>query len=349
MEDSTRSEGRRSLRGQRSRATIVDVAALAGVSRSTASRALTGNGYVAAPVRERVLAAAAELKYVVDVMARSLKQPESMTIGVLVSDLRNPFYAQIAASIGESAREAGYTMVLADAGADGEQEIRAAKRFVAVRVRGVVATPLSPDVATLLDAYGVPLLEVDRQFAPESCDGVVVNNEEVAHRLTRLLVEAGHQRTALLIDETDWTTGRERRAGYERARRDAGLRVGEDLIVPTGWTETEARAATHRLLGRSEPPTAVFAANHLLAEGVYRAALERQLGVPTDLSLVSFDDAPWMSLVDPGITAVSQDVTELGRVAVQRLLTRFMHPHSPAATVVVGAHILQRGSVAPPR
>ncbi|MFE5291891.1 LacI family DNA-binding transcriptional regulator [Isoptericola sp. NPDC056618] len=334
--------------GVRHRATIKDVAELAGVSRSTASRALTGRGYVAPQVRQRVLDAAQELRYVADVMARSLKQQTSRTIGVIVSDLRNSFYAEMAAGVGAAARRAGYAMFLADDGGEVAGEVSAAERFVALRVAGVVVTPVSASVTEFLEGHGIPVVEVDRQFAAGACDAVVVDNRGAARQVTAALLAQGHRRIALFIDETDWTTGRERRAGYVEAFEAAGEELDRDLVVPSGWSTDHARESARRLLQSDQPPTAIFAANNVLAEGAYRAATDLGLSIPDDVSLVAFDDAPWMSLVRPGITVVAQDAGALGDAAVERLLGRIDNPSALPRTIVLPARVVQRGSTAAP-
>lgn len=341
------SDGARATGAPR-RATIKDVAERAGVSRSTASRALTGRGYVAPAVRTRVLDAAQDLRYVADVMARSLKQQTSRTIGIIVSDLRNSFYAEMAAGIGASARRAGYAMFLADDGGEAGHEDAVAERFVALRVAGVVVTPVSASVTEYLQAHGIPVVEVDRQFAAGTCDAVVIDNRSAAREVTAGLLAQGHRRIALFIDETDWTTGRERRAGYVEALEAEGIRVDPDLVVPSGWSTDHARQSARDLLRADEPPTAIFAANNVLAEGAYRAAADLGLRIPDDVSLVAFDDAPWMSLVRPGITVVAQDAAALGDAAVERLLGRIDNPQALARTVVLPAQIVQRGSTAAP-
>jgi LacI family transcriptional regulator len=330
------------------RATIKDVAEAAGVSRSTASRALTGRGYVGLGVRERVQHAADRLGYVPDATARHLKQQVSRSIGVLVSDLRNSFYADLAAGNSQQARRRGYTMMLADDSGSAADEIEAAERFVALRVAGVIVTPVSPDVVAYLARHRVPLVEVDRQFGEGASDAVLVDNKHAARRVTEHLIALGHRRIALLIDEMDWTTGRERHAGYEEACRAAGLPVEQSLVVAARWDVGAARAAAADLLRRADPPTAIFAANNLLAEAVWRAAADLGVRLPDDLSLASFDDAPWMSMVSPQVTAVEQDAVALGEAAVARLLERLEAAHAPPRTVMLGARVLQRGSTAPP-
>lgn len=330
------------------RATIKEVAEAAGVSRSTASRALTGNGYVAAPVKQRVRDAARALGYVVDATARSLKQRSSHVIGVLVSDLRNAFYADLASGAGQEASSHGYTMMLIDDSGDPEEELEAAEAFVALRVAGVVGTPVSENLTRFLTRQRTPVVEVDRQFAEGAADAVVIDNRGAARTTTEHLLSLGHTRIALFIDETYWTTGRDRQAGYADALAAAGVDLDAGLVVPTGWDVDAARVAALSLLSSSNRPTSIFAANNVLAEGAWRAAAELGLRVPHDLSLVSFDDAPWMSMVRPGVTAVAQDAEALGRTAIATLLERVAHPDAPPQTVVLQASMRRRGSTAAP-
>lgn len=330
------------------RATIKEVAEAAGVSRSTASRALSGTGYVAENVRSRVRAAAKELGYVVDATARSLKQQSSRLIGVVVSDLRNAFYSAFAAGAAHACRSAGYTMVLLDDRGTGEHETPAAETFVALRVAGVVGTPVSASLTEFLVRHRVPVVEADRRFAPETTSAVVVDNRAAARATTEHLLALGHRRIALLLDETDWTTGRDRAEGYGDAMRASGLAVDPELTVPTGWDAEAARAAARSLLQRSDRPTALFAGNNLLAEGSWRAAAELGLSIPDDVSLVAFDDAPWMSMVTPGITAVRQDAEAIGRAAVTTLVAELNGEQAAPTTVVIPTRMIHRGSTAIP-
>lgn len=328
------------------RATLRDVAELAGVSQSTTSRALSGEGYAAADVRERVSAAADALGYVPHAMARSLRKQDSQTIGVLVSDLRNPFYAELAAGIADAGRAAGYTMMLADDQGSAEAEMDAARAFVATRVAGVILTAVGPDVVEFLLRQHVVVVEADRQFAADRCDGVVVDNAGAAQRMTEHLLELGHRRVALFVDETTWTTGSARVEGFRAAFERSGIPWDDSLVVRTGWDADMARTAAIDVLARRDRPTAVFAVNNLLAEGVWRAANDLRLRIPDDLSMVSFDDSRWMSMVSPGITAVAQDSVALGREAVSALIDRLADRARPPRTRVLDATMLPRGSMA---
>lgn len=335
--------------GPARRATIRHVAEAAEVSRSTASRALTGRGYVAPAVRDRVRRVARELGYVPDAMARHLRQQASNSVGVLVSDLRNDFYARLAAGISQQARKRHYTMLLSDDGASPDVEAEAAEAFVAMRVAGVIVTPVSSLLSDYLARHHIPVVEVDRQFKPGGCDAVVVDNASATRRVTSELLELGHRRIALVIDERHWTTGRDRSAGYRAAFQDAGVPIEPSLVISAGWDVLDARREAHTLLRSTDPPTAIFAANNVLAEGVWRAAAEVGADIPGELSLVSFDDAPWMSMVRPGITAVAQDAVAMGEAALTQLLERIGAPHAPARTVMFTPTLVRRGSTAPPR
>ena len=328
------------------RATLRDVAELAGVSQSTTSRALSGEGYAAADVRERVTAAAESLGYVPHAMARSLRKQDSRTLGVLVSDLRNPFYAELAAGIADAGRAAGYTMMLADDQGSAEAEMDAARAFVATRVAGVILTAVAPEVVEFLLRQHVVVVEADRQFAEGRADAVVVDNAGAARRMTEHLLELGHRRVALFVDETTWTTGSARVEGFREAFERSGVDWDDALVVRTGWDADMARSAAVGVLAGRDRPTAVFAVNNLLAEGVWRAASDLGLRIPDDLSMVSFDDSRWMSMVSPGITAVAQDSVALGREAVAALLERLADRSRPPRTRVLEATMRARGSMA---
>lgn len=342
MTEDARAAGRR-------RPTLKDVARAAGVSQSTTSRALSGEGYVAAAVRERVRAAAEELDYVPHAMARSLRKQDSRTLGVLISDLRNTFYADLAAGIISGAREQGYTVMLIDDQGSVEAELEAARTFVATRVAGVVVTPLSAEVSNYLYGQRIAVVEADRRFGDPTVDSVTIDNAGVTRRLTDHLIGLGHRRLAMVIDETSWTSGRERHDGFVAALRDAGIETDPDLIVSAGWDAGSARDAAVDLLARRNRPTAVFAANNVLAEGVWRAVADLGLRIPDDISFISFDDAEWMSLVSPQITAVAQDSVALGAAAARRLLDRIGDLDADPVHEVLGARLLPRGSTGSPR
>lgn len=339
------------------RPTISDVAQAAGASRSTTSRALSGTGYVSPEVRNRVRKAAKRLGYIPDAMARGLKQRTSATIGLLVSDLRNHFYAQLASGASQAAKQRGFAIMLTDTGghrlngAGGPttqtDETDVADIFLGQRVAGVIVTPVSATVTKHLTERQVAVVEVDRTFGSKSADAVTVSNADGAAEATAHLIGLGHRRIALIIDELDWTTGQQRHAGYEAALRSAGLPISDDLVVASGWDADDARRAVLELLQRPDRPTAVFAANNVIAEGAWRAGAELGLAIPGELSLIGFDDAPWMSMVSPPVTTVAQNPYALGEAAVGQLLERIADPESARRQIILGTELILRGSTGP--
>jgi LacI family transcriptional regulator len=329
------------------RPTIDDVARAAGVSRSTTSRALRGDGYVAAAVRDRVVHAADTLGYVPNAVASSLRTRASRSIGVLVSDLRDPFYSELAAGVALQAGIDGYTMVLLDSRGSAAEELAAARALVGMQVAGVVVTPLTGDVTTYLQEQGTPVVEADRTFGSD-VDTVLVDNEGATQQAIGLLVSLGHRRIAMFADETEWTTGAGRFRGYAASLRAAGIPWDDALVARAGSDVAVARQNAIALLTAADRPTAVFCANSVLAEGLWRAVGDLGLRVPNDLSIVAFDDAPWMSLVVPGVTAIAQQTEAMGRAAMSRLLARVESPGSAGEHLVLGAALLARGSTVPP-
>jgi len=333
------------------RPTVADVAQEAGVSPSTVSRVLSGNGYAASEVRERVQATVRRLGYVPDANARTLRNRSSRSIGVLISDLRNPFYADLAAGVEQELRCAGYHTLLVNDNSQATEEMQAVENFLAMRVSGVIITPVSARAVKTLHQNGIRVVQADRRVSQRYGDAVLGANDVGAELVTRYLLDLGHRRIGLLIDETRWTSGAGRLAGYIAAHQAAGVPVDERLIVhSTRFDALAAQQATAELLDTHPDVTAVFAANNVLAQGALDEVQRRDIAVPRQLSLAGYDDVPWMSMVRPAVTTVTQHTVELGRRCARVLLDRL---NGDAATrkptiAKVAPELLVRESTAPP-
>jgi LacI family transcriptional regulator len=322
--------------------TLADVAREAGTSASTASRALSGRGYVAPDVKKRLLATADRLGYVPNLSARTLKQRTSRVVGVVVSDLGNQFYAALAAGIEQELREAGYQMLLLGDNSDAGEELTGVRTFLSMRAPGVIMTPASNTAADLLVARGTPVVEVDRRLATSSCDAVVIDNERGARGAVEHLLELGHTRIGLLMAKTTWTTDAGRLQGYRAALASAGVKIDRRLIAKIATHAADTAARIEALL--DEQPTAIFAANNQLAEHAWHLLRTRKLAIPRDISLVAFDDVPWMGMVQPAITAVAQPTFEMGRRAALLLLRRLQDPTCGRTVEVLEPRLVIRGS-----
>lgn len=327
--------------------TLADLAREVGTSPSTASRALSGHGYVAADLRERLLAAADRLGYVPNASARALKQRTSRVIGVVVSDLGNPFYGGLAAGIEQTLREADYRMLLVGDNSESEEEMAAARAFLAMHAPGVILTPVGRGTSTFLARHGLAVVEVDRRSARGVADAVLVDNVRGARDAVEHLFELGHRRVALLGVDTDWTSDVGRLEGYRAAHLAAGVPVDERLVLRLPFHDPGTAERIAGLLER-EAPTAIFAANNLLAEEAWRVLRARGLALPRDVSLVGFDDVQWTEMVSPGITVVAQPTIELGRRAAALLLRRIAEPESSPSVELLEPRLVVRGSSGPP-
>lgn len=328
--------------------TGLDVAREAGVSPSTVSRALNGSGYAAPDVRARVLAAAARIGYVPDANARTLRSRSSRAIGVLISDLRNPFFADLAAGIEQVLRGAGYHMMLVNDDGRADQELLAVQTFIAMRVPGVIVTPVSARAVRSLHQHGVQVVQADRRVSARYGDAVLGADENGAEQVTTHLLGLGHRRIALVIDETKWTTGTGRLAGFRAAHAAAGVDVDERLIAYTSFDSAAAGATLGRLLDEHADVTAVFAANNVLAQGVFQEAQRRGIAVPEQLSLAAYDDVPWMSMVRPALTTVTQHTVGFGRRCAEVLLERLAAGGNPRTRLTtVPPELLIRESTGP--
>jgi LacI family transcriptional regulator len=328
--------------------TLADIAREAGTSASTASRALNGRGYVSEAARDRLVAVADRLGYVPNASARTLKQRTSRVVGVVVSDLDNQFYARLAAGIEQVLREANYQMMVLGDNSEAAEEVEGARTFLAMRAPGVIMTPVGSDATELLRSRGIAVVEVDRRLAEVPCDAVVIDNERGGREATMHLVGLGHRRIALLGVETDWTSDAGRLNGYRTALRNAGIEFDERLVVRIPLHSPDTEMQIEALLDEGAP-TAIFAANNTLAEQVWHVLRRRGLRIPGDISLVGFDDVPWMEMVDPAITVVEQPTLELGRRAALLLLRRLDGPMLEPALEILQPRLVVRGSTGPAR
>jgi LacI family transcriptional regulator len=311
------------------------------------SRALHTRGYASPEVRERVRAAADKIGYVLDHNARNLRSRTSTSIGVLISDLRNPFYADLAAGIEEVLRAEGYQMVLVNDSADPVEEMQAAETLLAMRVPGVIVTPVTAACPRILQDNGVHVVCADRELGRSGSDIVLSDNKAGARELTEHLIALGHTRIGLLIDETKWSTGAGRLAGFRAAHAAAGLTLDEDLVTYTSFDADAARRTTQALLN-AHPVTAVVSANNVLAQGALAELKHRRLKIPQQISLAAYDDVPWMSLVQPTLTTVDQHSVDMGRSCARLLIARIREELPARRRIVrVPPRLVVRGSTGP--
>ncbi|MBV9846508.1 MAG: LacI family DNA-binding transcriptional regulator [Kutzneria sp.] len=326
-------------------ATISDVAALAGVSTATVSRALNGKPTVAPDLVARVLAAAAELGYRPNGLARSLRRQVTAVVALVISDVENPFFTAIARGVEDTAQAAGYSVMLCNADEDAVKERQYVDAAVQERVAGVIISPTgTPATAAALLDSGTPVVAVDRPLAGARCDTVLVDSRLAATQATEHLIAQGYQRIGCVTGPAGVPTADDRLAGYHDGIAAAGRRVSQRLVRRCEYKAAGAERAGESLLGEREPPDAILVGNSVMAVGVLKALARGALRPGRDVGIVSFDDAPWATLVDPPLTVVAQPAYEIGTLAADMLLARIGTRGDEPKTATLNARLLVRGS-----
>ncbi|MFE1600390.1 LacI family DNA-binding transcriptional regulator [Methylobacterium sp. ID0610] len=317
---------------------IRDVARAAGVSTATVSRAL-GGGPVSQALREQVEAAVRATGYRPNLSARRLRSQDTQTIGLIVADIRNPFFTAVSRAVEDAAYQAGMRVILCNTDEDPEREAMYLRLMQEERVTGVIFAPTRA-TAESLDDLGFPAVLIDRTGPPGRFDGVVLDNVAAATALVDHLVAQGFSRIGGLFGSTS-STAAERQAGYEAAMRRHGLAPASRTALPNA---AAAEAAAARWLGADDRPEALILSNGLILMGTLRAARALSLRIPEDLALAGFDNEPWTELVEPGLTVIEQPVAEIGAQAMSLLFERIRSPDQPVRKVVLSGRPVLRGS-----
>lgn len=325
-------------------ATIHDVADRAGVSTATVSRALNGKSTVDTELAARVAAAAHELDYRPNAVARNLRRQATTVWALIISDIENPFFTAVARGVEDVAQAAGHSVVLCNSDEDLDKEARYLQVAVTERVAGVVLSPTATDtdIGPLVE-HAIPVVAIDRPLAGSDIDAVLVGSRQGARDATAHLMAAGYRRIGCVTGPQRVSTAEQRVDGYAEALRAGGRRLNRRLVRHADFKVAGGNRATERLLDAARPPDALFVANSLMAIGALQALADRGLRAGRDVGMVAFDDAPWTQLVDPPITVVAQPAYAIGEAAGRLLVDRGDDPR----TVTLDAELIVRGSSDP--
>jgi LacI family transcriptional regulator len=334
--------------------TIRDVAAAAGVSVAVVSRVLNpGSGPVAAATRGRVNDVMQTLGYHPRTAARELKHGPPTTLGLLLADVSNPFFARLADQVVQEAHSRGIQVLLMTTQEDDQLESERLSTLIERRVSGIIATPTGNnlEIWKKLQDIGTDVVFVDRSIPSlPDVDVVTINNTESARSATALLAAHGHRRIAIISGPASSTTGRDRIAGYREALAAAGLEPDDLLIRSAAFRGAAGGDAMTALLNLEDPPTALVVANTAQVTAVLRRLAHAGVSIPDDLSVIVFEDSPWTELMTPPLTIVRQPIDLLARHSVQLALSNANGNASGTPTVIrVAAELVERSSVARPK
>ncbi|MGC8972433.1 MAG: LacI family DNA-binding transcriptional regulator [bacterium] len=305
--------------------TIYDVAKRAGVSAMTVSRVINGKKDVKPETREKVIKAIEELGYVPNSLARSFVLQKTKTIGLVITDITNPFFTTLARGVEDTAMKNQFSVIFCNTDEDPEKEVLYLELLARKRVDGVILASASGKRTPLksLLIEGIPVVLIDREVdGLEDLDIVKGDSVHGAYLLTKHLINLGYRRIGIIVGNKNISTAEDRVEGYKKALIESGIPIEEELIKFSRYSKEGGYISTKELLSLEDPPTAIFGGNNFIAIGAMIAIREEGLRVPEDIALVSFDDIESLSEVYPFFTVVTQPAYSMGVIATELLIRR---------------------------
>lgn len=309
-------------------ANIQDVAKLAGVSISTVSRVLNRTAYVDPDREHRVLDAIQKLQYQPNRAARALRANYSRIIGLLITDIQNPFFTALIRGVEDIAQSKKYSVILCNSDEDVHREQQYIEVLCAERVAGCIVVPIreQAQILTPFQQQNIPVVLVDRNIKKSGFDAVMVNNRLGAYEAVTHLIANGYRRIGIVCGPLKTTTGRERLTGYRQALQDAGYELDPRLERIGSFKLESGEQLTRELLELEEPIDALFVCNNLMTLGALNAIQKHELHIPNDIAIVGFDEMPWANLSSISLTTVTQPAYDIGNTAALRLFQRLENP-----------------------
>ena len=328
--------------------TIRDVAQRANVSPMTVSRVINGSVSVHPDTRARILVAIRELGYTPPEQPREGNRRNAHTIGLILPDIGDPFFTKIALGVEQAANNHDYRVIICNSRNDIALEKRYLADLIARRVDGIIIAPSNDASGNALQSFSkenYPIVLIDREIPNVALDVVQSDNQHDAVLITQHLISLGHRRIAFISGDNRISTSRDRLYGYRLALDTAGIPFDSSLVyeehpsqLPPGYGSSQT------LFQRSERPDAIMAINAMTAMGVVQSCNERQLRIPHDIALISFDDLEYASVLFPFFTVMEQPTTLMGETAVSRLLLRIHTPEQAIANIKLPSAFIERRS-----
>ncbi len=333
-------------------ATMRDVARRAGVSTASVSHVINQTRPVSGDLRQKVLAAMQELEFRPNRLASGLRSGHSKTLGMIMPDSDNPFFAEVARGAEEASARWGFSIILCNSKGDADIELMYAGLLIEKQVDGILffAAGVSEErLMAALRASCVPMVVTDRESMDVSADFLGIDNVAGGRLATKHLLDLGHRRIACIAGPSDHTPSAGRVIGYRQMLRECDIGGDEELVVKGDWRSGGGRRAALGLLALPDPPTAVFACNDMMAVGAISAAAGLGLRVPGDISVVGFDNVELASFTVPALTTINQPKHEVGSTAVAMLMDRIKAPALPSRRLVFPLELIVRKSSGPAR
>ncbi|MCC6805259.1 MAG: LacI family DNA-binding transcriptional regulator [Anaerolineae bacterium] len=316
------------------------------MSPATVSRVVNGQPYVAEDLRQRVLSAIQALDYHPNRVAQRLRAEKSHLVGVIMSDVKNPFYTLALGGLEQVLSQQSLSVLMCNSNSSQERENDFISLMLAEGVAGLIIGPVKEKSDALTEAgkKGLPIVVIDRRIKNPRVDVVLADNYRGAYRAIQRFVQLGHERIAIVNGPQYLTSGRERYAGFLQAMDEAGLPVDPNLVKYGDYQVESGYRLTRELLQGARFPMALFVANNLMTIGALNAIHELGYRIPSEVAVIGFDDVPWAMSLNPPLTTVAQPSVDIGLNAAELLLSRIADPQRLARTVVLETELIVRAS-----
>ncbi len=308
-------------------ATMKDIAEKANVSITTVSRVINNKPDVSEETKEKINNIIKELGYQPNNIARSLVLQKSHTIGLLIPDISNPFFPEVAKGIEDEAKKYNYSVIYNNTNHSLQGEKEGIELLKSKQVDGIILS-LSMSNKEILDKLkndSYPVIQIDNIIPDSIYPSVLIDNKKSAYNATQHLIDMGHKDIAHITGDLKTKTGNDRLNGYKKALQDNNISLNEDWILEGDYSQNSGYLNFNKLLKQKMIPTSIFAANDLTALGIYEAALEKEIKIPEDISIIGHDDINVSSLVQPKLTTMAQPTYELGKLASNILINKLIN------------------------
>ena len=329
-------------------ANIHDIAREVDLSITTVSRVLNGKAdyyRIGKKTQKRVREAAERMHYIPNEYAANLRTGKSNTIALSVPSIANPFFGEIASVLDKELGSMGFLTILTESGEDVSMERASLHKLRSRNIEGLIIAPSGDDFSPLeeLAASGLPVVCIDRYSKKASLPYVATHNFNGAYKATRLLVDCGHRNIACIQGNVLTVTNEERVAGYRKALQEGG--IGAEYIVGNAFDERNGYVETKMILQAASMVTAIFTFSNTIDIGCLKALKEEGLQVGKDISLVTFDENPYLDLLTPALTSIAQPIAEIGSIATKMLVKKLKEEPLIATEVLLNPKLIERDSV----
>lgn len=319
--------------------TISDIAKKANVSTATVSRMMNASGYVKEETRERILKAIDTLNYRPNAAAVSLSKQQTNVVGVMVPSIGNPYFAQMIQGISQLADQHHLGVLICDTGENREKELRALDILAQHQVRGILLAPVCDDKYEnkqfywQLESMKVPTVILDREVEGLSLDGIFYDDLQSAIQGTRLLLDKGYKKIAVLYGDQKLRLGRARLEGYKMAMREAGIEIADSYLLDGDFKIETSYDQVKTIMNVSERPEAIFSANNMMTQGAIKALID--LGLEDDVEIFSFDPIEMRECLKVKVNCFDREIQYVGQLAMERLIKRMNGDQSEPLKVIL--------------